>query len=593
MAINSKIVILQNKIFHLTLIIITGLLAYSNTFAVPFHFDDLLNIVDNPRLRDLGNFWPPSGSRWFGEFTFALNYNLGGLDSFGYHVVNLAVHILNSLLVYWFVVLTLSTPFFASAKQSPEAKNTTKSTIALFSSLVFVSHPVQTQAVTYIVQRFTSLAAFFYLLSLVMYILSRFSQTGDDRKNFKTLRGITFYSISLFSAVLAMKTKEISFTLPVIIIIYEFSFFNRASAAAARLKRLLYLLPLLLTILIIPSGFVVAGKPIEDTIYGISETLKATNTITRADYFITQIRVIMTYIRLLFMPINQSLDYGYPLYQNLFTPSVLLSLLFHLLLFTLGCVLYCRPRSSSPGLRLIAFGIFWFFITLTVESSIIPLPDLIFEHRLYLPSAGFFISAVTTMFMVSDSISSKTVARIIMPIPALIIITLIALTYARNKIWQQEITLWEDVIAKNPANVRGYNMAGIIHKENGDLDKAESLFRASVKLEPGYAEAHVNLGAVYIEKGMIEEGFSEFMTASGLQTLDLIDSAALYLNIGNYYLRKGLPDKAIEYFNYAQNITPGNPAVFFYLGRAYYQKGLHDKASEFSLKAHNLNPDRY
>ncbi|MBI4691794.1 MAG: hypothetical protein HY754_16255, partial [Nitrospirae bacterium] len=202
----------RNPIFHLFLITIVGLLAYSNTFNVPFQFDDSLYIIDNYNLRDLNNLWPPLESRWFGFLTFALNYHLGGLDVTGYHIVNLITHTFSAILVYFLVALTLRTPYFSFRNADFGIRNSENSTqhsaisyqdniedekirrwedknfstsqlpnfqtsIALFSALLFVSHPIQTQAVTYIVQRFASLATFFYLLSLVMYIKFRIHDT--------------------------------------------------------------------------------------------------------------------------------------------------------------------------------------------------------------------------------------------------------------------------------------------------------------------------------------------------------------------------------------------------------------------------------
>ncbi|MBI5196365.1 MAG: hypothetical protein HZA10_08585 [Nitrospirae bacterium] len=184
--------ILQHKATIHTLLIIIGFLAYSNTFNISFQFDDASNIVENPIIKDLQYVAEPSNAkafplyntfknRFIGYFTFALNYRLYGLDVTGYHIVNLAIHIINALLVYWLALLT----FFKGAKgqrdkvaegqDSLSMVNGQQSTnlIALFSALIFVSHPVQTQAVTYIVQRFTSLVTMFYLLSLVMYVKFR------------------------------------------------------------------------------------------------------------------------------------------------------------------------------------------------------------------------------------------------------------------------------------------------------------------------------------------------------------------------------------------------------------------------------------
>jgi hypothetical protein len=183
------------------LIAAVALLAYSNTFNASFHFDDNINIVETPIIKDAGYFFAPSKAagfskyaafirRYVGYLTFALNYNLHGLDVTGYHVTNLAIHIVNAFLVYLIVLLTFRTPRMKDSRAAAGAGY-----IALLSALLFVSHPVQTQAVTYIIQRFASLAACFYLASLTCYITARLSAKSTPR--------LSFYVLSFLFAVLA------------------------------------------------------------------------------------------------------------------------------------------------------------------------------------------------------------------------------------------------------------------------------------------------------------------------------------------------------------------------------------------------------
>src|SRR3990167_7117322 len=361
-------------LISLSLITITAFLIYSNTFASPFHFDDEHNIVENYKLRDLSNFWPPSGSRYVGVLSFALNYHFGGLNVFGYHLVNIIIHIINGLLIWWLIILTFKTPVMQvyvgqglSPALTPDRiirglKADLPYLTALTASLIFVSHPIQTQAVTYIVQRFASLATLFYILSLV-------------------------------SAILAMKTKEISLTLPFVIILYEVMFFAPTKQNYGFAKRLLYLIPVTLTAFIIPLSLIGTDRPVGDMIGELREAAQETEEISRDVYLLTQFRVIVTYIRLLFLPINQNLDYDYPLSHSLFEPQTFVSFLFLSAIFVFAVYLFIRSRrtDNAHGL-LISFGILWFFITLSVESSIIPIRDVIFEHRLYLPSVGIVIA---------------------------------------------------------------------------------------------------------------------------------------------------------------------------------------------------------
>jgi hypothetical protein len=261
-----------NRVIHVLIIVVIGFIAYSNSFHVPFQLDDRPNITENILIKDTDYLFAPSGycsnlfppadrqfmchffkTRYIGYLTFAMNYYLNGTHVTGYHIVNFAIHTINALLVYLLVILTFRTPFLSASGLKDRA-----ALIGLFSGLLFIAHPVQTQAVTYIVQRFASLETMFYLLSLVLYIKARLRtsekvgaeagiQTGGRARRYSFNPAVVFYILSLISAVLAMKTKEISFTLPVIMVIYEFFFFT-----GNRGKRILHLIPFLLTMLIIP-----------------------------------------------------------------------------------------------------------------------------------------------------------------------------------------------------------------------------------------------------------------------------------------------------------------------------------------------------
>src|SRR5512135_532513 len=180
--------VLNSPLFHLFLIGILGFLIYFNTFHSPFQWDEAV-YLDKPFIKDINYFFEPSRisefaddglkSRYIGYLTFALNYRLHGFDVFGYHVVNLAIHLINAVLVYFLVLLTFRTPFFSSKQYAVSSTQSAAYSllpsaysrfIALAVALLFVAHPIQTEAVTYVFQRFASLVSLFYLLSLVMYI---------------------------------------------------------------------------------------------------------------------------------------------------------------------------------------------------------------------------------------------------------------------------------------------------------------------------------------------------------------------------------------------------------------------------------------
>jgi hypothetical protein len=391
----------KHIIFSLLAIIILGIIIYSNTFDASWHFDDHTAIVENYGIRDLRKTALNIGaSRWIGFTSLALNYHSGKLDVFGYHLVNTCIHLISAILVYFLVLLTFKTPYLKETKISHY-----KASLSLASALIFVAHPIQTQAVTYIVQRFTSLATLFYLLSLVLFVKARLQNLGGKR--FYSPSHLACYLGSVLAAFLAMKTKEITITLPAIILLYEFCFFT--PSLRLLVKKLLYLTPLLLTFFIIPFSrygiglFGISGG----TFIGIAEVgdvigdaTQETTAISRTDYLLTQFNVIVTYIRLLFFPVNQNLDYDYPISRTPFEFPTFFSFLFLASIVVFGIFMFKRSR-------LISFGIFWFFITLSVESSIIPIRDVIFEHRVYLPSVGFVIFLTVVIYQMMEQIKIK------------------------------------------------------------------------------------------------------------------------------------------------------------------------------------------
>jgi len=204
------------KLLSIILISCLGSVVYSNTFFCSFHFDDFRFIVHNPSIKNihnLQNIWHYWHCRFVTFLSLAFNYHLNGLNVFGYHLFNLAVHLASAFFVWWLTLLTLSTPAMKEDKITRHAD-----IIALFTGLVFVSHPVQTEAVTYIWQRAASMAALFYLASVCFYVKSRSLHNGPGGK--------FYYAGSLITAVLAMFTKENTVTLPLMILFYELTFFK-------------------------------------------------------------------------------------------------------------------------------------------------------------------------------------------------------------------------------------------------------------------------------------------------------------------------------------------------------------------------------
>jgi len=351
------------------------LVAYSNTFHVPFQFDDLTNITQNPNIQIKTFSWDhlerlvrntyKESIRVFSYFTLALNYYFGGFNVVGYHLVNFFIHVASGIFLYWFLILTFDLPSLKEKYGSISYK------VALFSSLIFIAHPIQTQSVTYIVQRMASMAGMFYLLSLVLYIKGRLS-SGRPR--------VLYFGGMVLSYLLGVFSKENVAILPLFIALYEFYFFQKLDLSPRGRKILISLAAALL--ILGAFGFIIWGKRyINVIIEGY-----AYRTFTMSERVLTQFKVVLYYLTLLIYPhpSRLNLDYDFPISKTIFDPpTTLISIL-----IVAGLIGYSIWTAKKRPM--ISFCILWYFGNLVIESSIFPL-EMVYEHRLYLPSVGPFI----------------------------------------------------------------------------------------------------------------------------------------------------------------------------------------------------------
>jgi len=357
------------------LIVGVAFVAYSNTFHVPFHFDDRPNITDNPNIQIKVFSWErierlikntyKESIRVFSYFTLALNYYFGGFNVFGYHLVNFFVHVASGVFLYWFLLLTFNLPSLRE-KYGPISYK-----VALFSSLIFISHPIQTQSVTYIVQRMASMAGMFYLLSMVLYIKGRLS-TGRPR--------VFYFAGTALSYLLGVFSKENVAILPLFIALYEFYFLQKFDLSPKGKKILLGLVAGLF--ILGAFGFIIWGKRYINVIIEGYQY----RTFTMSERVLTQFRVVLYYITLLIYPhpSRLNLDYDFPISRTIFDPpTTLISIL--IIAGLIGYSIWTAKKRP-----VLSFCILWYFGNLVIESSIFPL-EMVYEHRLYLPVVGPFV----------------------------------------------------------------------------------------------------------------------------------------------------------------------------------------------------------
>ncbi|MDA9333351.1 tetratricopeptide repeat protein [Saprospiraceae bacterium] len=535
---------------HLAIILVLGTVIYSNSFDCTFHFDDIISIVNNDAIKDVSDIntiWKSNSRRFIAYLSLAINHHFGALNVWGYHFFNLMIHLTTSLLVYWLMFITLKTP---NIKNLIPVKD--QQWIALVVALMFVSHPLATQSVTYIIQRMASMVTLFYLFAIILYLKGRLNQGS-------TSLSIGYFITALIAAIFALFTKENAFTIPLVILLVEISLFKRDkivvnfSKPRIILGCIVFLSFLLLLFSRVSSSFFQTIPP----------SFGHTYTVTPWNYLLTQFSVIAKYIQLLCFPINLNFDYDYAISNSLIEPRTFLSLGFLLALVGLSIYLFKKQK-------LISFGIIWFFITISIESSFIPLADLIFEHRTYLPSVGFFMILTVGIYQLMWQKNKKIALGLIF----LIIGTNSFATYQRNKVWKNEGTLWNDVIAKSPNKARPYLCRGNYYKNLKRNREALSDFTKSISLNPAYIEPYNNKGTTLYNEGLLTEALSYLNYAIENSP----DYTEAYINKGIVLATQKKYSKALENFNKAIAIEPNNADIYINRSLTYLNMGDKNKS---------------
>lgn len=471
----------RNKLAALLfpLIVIAGL--YSDVIHGDFQFDDDAYIAENNWIKAPLNPFEgdtisrfSSSTRPLTELSFSLNYALGGMQVEGYHILNIMIHLLMTALVYFFLRRLLLLPDFNDAFGGRAG------CLALLTAAIFAVHPLQTESVSYIVQRAEAVASLFYLLCL--YCLIRFNETRNGRS-------YVFLMLGVFLFVLGYISKEILITMPLVFLLYATFFTDRE-----RLRRaVLWMAPLIITGAFIGikevKGFVGSGHVGFD-IPGIGQP----------EYFYTQMRVLLTYVRLIFFPLNQNVDYDYPIYRTLFAPEIAGSILFWISGVFMSFYILRNKGKWKRHFRLMGFGILWFLALLLPTSSVVPLRDVIFEHRIYLAMLGIIITAVigADLLFVSlrerhgNSLKNSLIIALVMC--QLFLLSVAA--YKRNEVWQTKLALWQDVVKKSPEKSRSHNNLGNCYYLKGDDKSALRHYLKALKLDPDNVETYYNTALV-------------------------------------------------------------------------------------------------
>ena len=531
------------RIAPLLAVSVAGVLVYSNSFGGPFVFDDIHRIVENPAIRTA---WPPSvvmaeTNRPFAFYTFALNYAVHGYHLWGYHATNLAVHIAAGLFLFGIVRRSL---LRGEGKVREHADG-----LALIASLIWLLHPLQTQAVNYTVQRLESLMGLSYVATLYCFIRSQDAQ-----------RPIAWQTASVLACAFGMGCKEVMASAPLIVLWYDRAFIA-ASWRELVSRRKYYYAALALT------WGVLAWAMLHFTGDYTGGTLVSVEGLTPWTYLVSQAGVLVHYLRLCFWPSGQCCDYRWPITSSLTDVLPQALLIVSLLGLTVWSI-FRRPKWSFLG------G--WFFLILAPTSSVMPIQDLAFEHRMYLPSAAVLVAAVLGGAWLLQSVAAKRLSdaalrRVSLSLALAVIVGLGIATHSRNSVYASKISFWGDVAEQAPQNARAWINLGCALYIKGDRAEALECGRRAMEIDPDGADVRSNFAGMLVQEG-------EYEAAIACLQPVLDDESQLmttHFNMGEALSGLGRFSEALEHYRIAFELFPSSDEtlisltdVLLHLGRS-------------------------
>lgn len=548
------------------LIILVGVAAFWTCFQGVFVFDDV-DFVDDPsirRLSDIGEVLRAT-RRPVANLTLAVNYAIGGFAPLGYHVVNLVIHLLAGLTLFGVIRRTLRLDRFAGRYDHGAEW------LALTVALLWVIHPLQTQTVTYTIQRAESLMGLFYLLT--MYCVLRGARLRS---------GLIWYFGAVAACALGAGSKAVMVTAPVVVVLFDWVFIAPSWKALIRKRWGLYAgLAVAMVIVLwscrVLSGVLATGKA--NATVGFS-----VQSVSPLEYALTQAGVIVHYLKLSFWPANLCLDYQWELARGAGEIVPYVTIIVVLLIWT-GWGL---ARKSGFG-----FAGAWFFLILAPTSSIVPIKDLAFEHRMYLPLAGvvvFVVFGISELMQRVFSGTNTSAAGHRFLAAALVVASAAPLAYAtsqRNMDYHSRVRMWGDVLDTRPNNPRAHSEYGRAwNEEEGDLEKAIEHYTIALELQPDYPLTHFNLANALRDAGRSDDAIAEYRLA--LKQRSRYPQALI--NLGTVLMKVGRYDHAAKRFRAAGKQDPQSTKAVYNLGNALMKGGRLDDAESQFRKAVQMDP---
>jgi len=535
-------------------LIAAAVATYANAITLPFVYDDIETIVDNPHI---ATFWPiqaPVQSAVAGRpvvtLSLALNFALGGLSPAGYRLGNLAVHILCGLLLFGIIRRTLARPTM------PEDFQASAAPLAFATALVWLVHPLHTEVIDYVTQRTESMMGLFLLATL--YAAMR-SMTEPE----SSARGWRVASVA--ACTLGMATKESMVTAPVLVALYDIAFESGSVREAWQRRGKFYVA--------LASTWIVLAVL---NWYGPRwRSAGFSSGVTPWTYLLNQALMIVTYLKLTLWPDPLVLDYGVPLRVSIrdVWPAALAVL-------TLAAATLVAWRSRP---RLAFLGT-WFFVLLAPSSSVIPIATEVgAERRMYLPLAAIVILVVIGIWQLTSRSPEKT--RIRVAILAIACSACMALGIRRNTEFRTDLSIWQSVLDRRPSG-RAHYSVGLALAQSGR--RAEAVTHLTIATRD-YPEAHYAVGFELDLQGDHESALAHYREFVRLRPDDRSVPRA-YHQMGRASMALGRPDEAAAAFEEVLRMRPGNLDALSGLADARLQEKHYEEAIDAYQKYISIDP---
>lgn len=565
-----------------------------------FLFDDISSIVENKAIRslDLGDIASFSPLRFIGYLSFALNFHFAKLNPFSYYIVNICIHLLFIAIYFLFLQELWKTPSGRSAGFSENEKEA----LSMAAALIFALHPMSSFAVSYIVQRLASLTALFYISCLYFYLKIRLSNPLRE--------ALSYIAPFIAFLVCAVFTKQNSFTLfPTFILIEMFCF----TLTKTKIAVLVSGVGVLFFIFYLMAAFCVID------LNEIRALTYETKSIGRIEYFINQFPVLCFYLIQLFLPTRLALDYPSPLPSQYADPAIFIPGMALAFIISTSIAL-----GYNKNFKLAGFGILFYFITISIESGMVPIRDFTYIHRTYLPNAGIIFSILILVYRGIKQVGAPRYAPV--SFLSLTLAFFMVLTWKTNVMFQDPLKVWQNVIAVSPTHARGYasvgmaylslgryeeaetnllkaltmgemelqplNNLGIIYAKQKQYDKALDLFDNIIQNKPDYVQAYINLANIYSEMGDNTLAIETYRKGYRYNP----NNFELLLNLGQQLAFAGIENKtqlheALELLDMAQKINDKHPVVYYSKGIAFLNLKEYNQAKYNFSQALFLDPD--